>query len=159
LGDWEYGALAPREAYPKGKAAAIKALELDNTLGEAHTSLAFSLDVFDWDWKTADAEFRRAIELNPGYATAHHWYAWHLSEMGQNSDAIAEMKKAEHLDPLSLIIKADMAEILLVAHLKDKAIEQCRSTVQMDPNFAIAHLETRPSVRARPQLQRSDLRI
>jgi len=141
LGDWEYGALAPSEAYPKGKAAAIKALELDNTLGEAHTSLAFSLDVFDWDWKAAEREFRRAIELNPGYATAHHWYAWHLSEMGRNSEAITEIRKAEHLDPLSLIISADVAEILLVAHLNDKAIEQCRRTVQMDPNFAIAHLE------------------
>jgi len=141
LGDWEYGALAPSEAYPKAKAAAIKALELDNTLGEAHTSLAFSLDVFDRDWESAEREFRRAIELNPGYATAHHWYAWHLSEIGRNSEAIAEMRKAEHLDPLSLIISADMAEILLVAHLNDEAAEQSRRTVDMDPNFAIAHFE------------------
>jgi TolB-like protein/DNA-binding winged helix-turn-helix (wHTH) protein/Tfp pilus assembly protein PilF len=141
LGDWEYGVLAPSEAYPKAKGAATKALELDNTLGEAHTSLAFSLDVFDWDWKSAEREFRRAIELNPGYATAHHWYAWHLSEMGRNSEAIAEMRKAENLDPLSLIISADMAEILLVAHLNDEAIKQSRRTVDMDPNFAIAHYE------------------
>jgi TolB-like protein/DNA-binding winged helix-turn-helix (wHTH) protein/Flp pilus assembly protein TadD len=119
LGDWEYGVLAPNEAYPKAKAAAVKALELDNTLGEAHASLAFSLDVFDWDWGSAEREFRRAIALNPGYATAHHWYAWHLSEMGRNSEAIAEMRKAENLDPLSLIISADMAELLLVAHLND----------------------------------------
>ena len=141
LGDWEYGVLAPSEAYPKAKAAAIKALELDNALGEAHTSLAFSLDVFDWDWESAEREFRRAIGLNPGYATAHHWYAWHLSEMGRNSEAIAEMRKAENLDPLSLIISADVAEILLVAHLNDKAIVQSRKTVDMDPNFAIAHYE------------------
>jgi TolB-like protein/DNA-binding winged helix-turn-helix (wHTH) protein/Tfp pilus assembly protein PilF len=141
LGDWEYGALTPSEAYPKAKVAAIKALELDSTLGEAHTSLAFSLDVFDWDWTSAEKEFQRAIELNPGYATAHHWYAWHLSEMGRNSEAIAEMRKAEHLDPLSLIISADMSEILLVAHLNDEAIEQTRRTIDMDPNFAIAHYE------------------
>jgi TolB-like protein/DNA-binding winged helix-turn-helix (wHTH) protein/Tfp pilus assembly protein PilF len=141
LGDWEYGVLAPSEAYPKAKAAAIKALELDNALGEAHTSLAFSLDVFDWDWESAEKEFRRAIELNPGYATAHHWYAWHLSEMARNSEAIAEMRKAENLDPLSLIISADVAEILLVAHLNDEAIAQSRKTVDMDPNFAIAHYE------------------
>jgi len=141
LGDWEYGALAPSEAYPKAKAAAIKALELNNTLGEAHTSLAFSLDVFDRDWQSAEKEFRKAIELNPGYATAHHWYAWHLSEVGRNAEAIAEMRKAEHLDPLSLIISADMAEILLVAHLNDEAVEQSRRTVDMDPNFAIAHFE------------------
>ena len=141
LGDWEYGVLAPNEAYPKAKAAAIKALELDNTLSEAHTSLAFSSDVFDWDWESAEREFRRAIELNPGYATAHHWYAWHLSEMGRNSEAVAEMRKAENLDPLSLIISADIAEILLVAHLNDEAIEQGRKTVVMDPNFAIGHYE------------------
>ena len=141
LGDWEYGVLAPSEAYPKAKAAAIKALELDNALGEAHSSLAFSLDVFDWDWESAEKEFRRAIELNAGYATAHHWYAWHLSEMGRNSEAIAEMRKAENLDPLSLIISADVAEILLVAHLNDEAIAQSRKTVDMDPNFAIAHYE------------------
>ncbi len=141
LGDWEYGILAPKEAFPRAKAAATKALELDNTLGEAHTSLAFSLDLFDWDWASAEREFRRAIELNPGYATAHHWYAWHLSEMGRNREAIAEMRKAQNLDPLSLIISADVAEILLVAHSYDQAIEQSRKTVDMDPNFAVAHYE------------------
>jgi TolB-like protein/DNA-binding winged helix-turn-helix (wHTH) protein/Tfp pilus assembly protein PilF len=141
LGDWEYGVLVPSEAYPKAKAAAIKALDLDKTLAEAHTSLAFSLDAFDWDWQSAENEFRRAIELNTGYATAHHWYAWHLSEMGRNSEAIAEMKKAENLDPLSLIISADMAEILLVAHLNDEAVEQSRRTIDMDPHFGIAHYE------------------
>lgn len=141
LGDWEYGSFAPNEAYPKAKAAAIKALELDSTLSEAHTSLAFSLDVFDWDWATAETEFKRAIELNPGYATAHQWYADHLIEMGRDSEAIAEMRKAENLDPLSLIISADMAGILLVAHLDDEAVEQSRRTLAMDPNFAIAHLE------------------
>ena len=81
------------------------------------------------------------LELNPSYATAHHWYADHLSQMGRNNEAIAEMRKAEHLDPLSLIISADMAGILLVAHLNDEAIAQSRKTVDMDPNFAIAHLE------------------
>jgi TolB-like protein/DNA-binding winged helix-turn-helix (wHTH) protein/Tfp pilus assembly protein PilF len=141
LGDWEYGVLTPNEAYPKAKAAAIKALDADNTLGEAHTSLAFSLDASDWDWKSAEMEYRRAIELNPGYATAHHWYAWHLSELGRSDEAIAEMKKAESLDPLSLIIGAETAEILLVAHRTDESIEQSRKTIAMDSNFAIAHLE------------------
>jgi TolB-like protein/DNA-binding winged helix-turn-helix (wHTH) protein/Tfp pilus assembly protein PilF len=141
LGDWEYGVLVPSEAYPKAKAAAIKALDLDKTLADAHTSLAFSLDAFDWDWQSAEKEFKRAIELNTGYATAHHWYAWHLSEMGRNSEAIAEMRKAENLDPLSLIISADMGEILLVAHLNDDAVEQSRRTIDMDPHFGIAHYE------------------
>jgi TolB-like protein/DNA-binding winged helix-turn-helix (wHTH) protein/Tfp pilus assembly protein PilF len=140
LGDWEYGVLAPNEAYPKAKAAASKALELDNTLSDAHTSLA-SLGMFDWDWQTAGREFRRAIELNPGYATAHQWYAWHLNLMGRQSEAIAEMRKAESLDPLSLIISADMADVLFVARLYDESIQQSRKTLEMDPNFAIAHFE------------------
>jgi TolB-like protein/DNA-binding winged helix-turn-helix (wHTH) protein/Flp pilus assembly protein TadD len=139
LGDWEYGVLAPREAFPRAKAAATKALQLDHMLGEAHNSLAFCLDGFDWDSKSADAEFRRAIELNPGYATAHHWYAWHLSLLGRNSDAIAEMKKAQNIDPLSLIINADLAELLLIAHLRDESILQSRKTIEMDVNFPLAH--------------------
>jgi len=139
LGDWEYGVLAPSEAFPRAKAAAVKALQLDNTLGEAHTSLAFCLDGFDWDLKSADTEFRRGIELNPGYATAHHWYAWHLALLGRNNDAIAEMKKAQNLDPLSLIINADLAELLLIAHFTDESIQQSRKTIEMDVNFPLAH--------------------
>ena len=139
LGDWQYGVLAPREALPKAKAAATRALQLDSTLGEAHTSLAFCLEGFDWDLKSADREFRRGIELNPGYATAHHWYAWHLSLLGRNTDAIAEMKRAQQLDPLSLIINADLAELLLIAHLTDESIQQSRKTIEMDVNFPLAH--------------------
>ena len=139
LGDWEYGVLASREALPRAKAAAVKALQLDDTLGEAHISLAFCLDAFDWDLKSADTEFRRGLELNPGYATAHHWYAWHLSLMGKNNEAIAELKKAESLDPLSLIINADLAELLLIAHFTDQSIQQSRKTIEMDVNFPLAH--------------------
>jgi TolB-like protein/DNA-binding winged helix-turn-helix (wHTH) protein/Flp pilus assembly protein TadD len=139
LGDWEYGVLSPREAFPRAKAAAVKALQLDNTLGEAHTSLAFCLDGFDWDLKSADSEFRRGIELNPGYATAHHWYAWHLGLLRRNNDAIAEMKRAQNLDPLSLIINADLAELLLIAHFTDESIQQSRKTIEMDVNFPLAH--------------------
>ncbi len=140
LGDWEYGVLAPKEAYPRAKAAASKALELDDTLSEAHASLA-SLGMFDWDWQSAGKEFRRAIELNPGYATAHQWYAWNLNLLGRQSDAIAEMRKAESLDPLSLIISADMADVLFVARLYDESIQQSRKTLEMDPNFAVARFE------------------
>ena len=139
LGDWQYAAMTPKEAYPKAKAAALKAVKLDNALGEAHNSLAFVLDGFDWDLDAAGKEFRRAIELNPGYATAHHWYAWHLALLGQYDKAIAEMKKAESVDPLSLIINADLAELLVLAHSYDEAIEQSRKTIEMDPNFAMAH--------------------
>jgi TolB-like protein/DNA-binding winged helix-turn-helix (wHTH) protein/Tfp pilus assembly protein PilF len=141
LGDWEYGVLAPKDAFPLAKAAAIKALQLDHALGEAHTSLAFCLDGFDWDTKAADEEFRRGIEMNPGYATAHHWYAWHLSLVGRNADAIAEMKRAQNLDPLSLIINADLAELLLIAHLTDESIQQSRRTIEMDANFPLARTQ------------------
>jgi TolB-like protein/DNA-binding winged helix-turn-helix (wHTH) protein/Flp pilus assembly protein TadD len=139
LGDWQYAVMTPEQAFPKAKAAAIKALELDSTLGEAHNSLAFVLDAFDWDLDAAGKEFRRAIELNPGYATAHHWYAWHLSLLGRFDEAIAEMRKAENLDPLSLIINADVAELLVIAHHYDESIAQSRKTIEMDPNFALAH--------------------
>jgi TolB-like protein/DNA-binding winged helix-turn-helix (wHTH) protein/Flp pilus assembly protein TadD len=139
LGDWQYAVMTPKEAFPKAKAAAIKALALDGTLGEAHNSLAFILDGFDWDLDSGGKEFQRAIELNPGYATAHHWYAWHLSLLGRYDEAIAEMRKAENLDPLSLIINADLAELLVLAHLYDESIRQSRKTIEMDPNFALAH--------------------
>jgi tetratricopeptide (TPR) repeat protein len=141
LGDWEYGGMAPKEAFPKAKAAATKALELDDTLGEAHTSLAFCLDLYDWNWDSAESEFKRAIELNPGYATAHHWYSWHLAELGRKDEAIAEMREAANLDPLSLIISADLAEVLLVARLYEQSIQQSLGTIAMDPSFAVAHYQ------------------
>jgi TolB-like protein/Flp pilus assembly protein TadD len=139
LADWEYGVMTPKEALPKAKDAAIKALELDSTLGEAHNSLAFCLDVFDWDLDSAGKEFRQAIELNPSYATAHQWYASHLIVLGRNDEAIAEMRKAATLDPLSLIISSDLADFLVIAHSYDESIRESRKTIEMDPNFALAH--------------------
>jgi TolB-like protein/DNA-binding winged helix-turn-helix (wHTH) protein/Tfp pilus assembly protein PilF len=139
LGDWQYAVMPPMEAFPQAKTAAIKALELDGALGEAHNSLAFVLDGFDWDLDAGGKEFQRAIELSPGYATAHHWYAWHLSLLGRYDEAIVEMRKAENLDPLSLIINADLAELLALAHSYDESIRQSRKTIEMDPNFALAH--------------------
>jgi TolB-like protein/DNA-binding winged helix-turn-helix (wHTH) protein/Flp pilus assembly protein TadD len=139
LGDWQYGVMTPKEALPKAKAAASKALELDSTLSEAHNSLAFCFDAFDWDFDAAGKEFQRSIELNPGYATAHHWYSWHLSLLGRYDQAIEEMRKAKSLDPLSLIINADLAELLSIAHFYDESIIQSRKTIEMDPNFALAH--------------------
>ena len=162
LGDWQYAVMTPKEALPKAKAAAIKALELDSTLGEAHNSLAFCLDGFDWDFDSAGKEFRRAIELNPSYATAHHWYAWHLGLLGRFDEAIAEMRKAENFDPLSLIINADLAELLVLAHSYEESIRQSRKTIEMDPNFALAHnqlaqayLQTHMHVEAVAELQKA----
>ncbi len=139
LGDWQYAVMSPKEALPKAKAAAIKALELDSALGEAHNSLAFCLDGFDWAFDSAGKEFLRAIELNPGYATAHHWYAWHLALLHRYDEALAEMRKAENLDPLSLVINADLAELLALAHSYDESILQSRKTIEMDPNFGLAY--------------------
>lgn len=131
----------PKEAYPKSKALAEKALELDNSLSEAHTSMAVCLDFFYWDRAGAEREFRRAIELNPSYATAHQGYAWMLTELGRNKEAIGEIQTAESLDPLSINISADMAEMLIFAHRYDDAIRQSRKTIEMDPSRAQAHFE------------------
>src|SRR5271154_2278307 len=139
MGDWQYAVMPPKQAFPQAKAAAVKALELDSSLGEAHNSLAFCLDGFDWNFEAAGTEFQRAIELNPSYATAHHWYAWHLSLFGRYDEALAEMRKAENLDPLSLIINSDLAELLLIARSYDESIRQSLKVIEMDPDFALAH--------------------
>jgi TolB-like protein/DNA-binding winged helix-turn-helix (wHTH) protein/Flp pilus assembly protein TadD len=140
-GDWEYGVLSPQEAFSQAKAAATKAIALDDSLSEAHTSLAFALDLYGWNWEAAEEEYKRAIQLNPGYATAHLWYAWHLMVIGRNSEGIRELRKAESLDPLSLIISADMADALCIAHLYDESVQQSRKTLELDPNFSVAHYE------------------
>jgi tetratricopeptide (TPR) repeat protein len=141
LGNSDFAILTAREAYPKAKAAATKALELDNSLSEAHTSLAFCLGLFEWNWEAAEKEFQQAIGLNPGYATAHQWYALQLSVIGRHREAIAEMSKAESLDPLSLIISSDMADVLFAAYQYDESMQESRKAIDMDPNFAIAHFE------------------
>jgi tetratricopeptide (TPR) repeat protein len=140
-GDWKYGVLSPQDAFPKAAAAAGKALALDDTLGEAHASLAFALDLYAWDWQAAETEYNQAIKLNPSYATAHQWYSWHLIMMGRYDDAMFELRKAQNLDPLSLIINADIADALCVARRYDEAVEQSKKTLQMDPNFAVGHYE------------------
>src|SRR6202451_1287399 len=139
LGDWQYGVMSTKEALPKAKAAAIKALELDSSLSEAHTSLGYSLRAFDWDFDSAGRAFQRAIEINPGYATAHHWNAMNLGLLGRPKDALVEMRKAENLDPLSLIINADLAEFLLLTHSYDESVKQSRKIIEMDSTFAIGH--------------------
>ena len=135
-----FGAASPKDSLPQAKAAAKKALELDNTLGEAHASLAQALFAYDFNFAEANREFRRAIELNPNYATAHQWYGQGgLAPLGQFEDAIAEMKRALELDPLSVIINADLGSVLCSARRYDTAIEQLRKTVEMDPRFYYAH--------------------
>ena len=135
-----FAAASPKESLPKAKAAALRALELDNTLGEAHASLGQALVAYDFDFAGANREFRRAIELNPNYATAHQWYAESgLIPLGRFDEAIAEINRASELDPLSVIINADVGGVLFNARHYDEAIAQLRKTLEMDPGFYYAH--------------------
>src|SRR5437762_2990139 len=135
-----FGAASPKDSLPQAKAAAEKALELDSTLGEAHASLAQALLAYDFDFAGANREFQHAIELNPNYATAHHWYGESvLAPLSQFEDAIAQLKRALQLDPLSMIINADVGTVLTNARRYDEAIEQLRKTLEMDPSFYYAH--------------------
>jgi tetratricopeptide (TPR) repeat protein len=120
---------------PKARAAAIKALEIDDGLAEAHASLALVHVFFDWDWSGAETQYRKAIGLNPGYASAHHWYGWYLALMGRLDQATAEMKRAQELDPLSLEITADLGLSFFFARRYDVAIEQFKKALEMDKNF------------------------
>ena len=135
-----YNFAAPHQTMPKAKESAIKALALDNSLAEAHVSLAHVLMNYDWNWSEAEKEFKRSIELKPDYATAHQWYAIHyLTATGRLEEAVKEMKKALELEPASLVMNTFMGATLYYAGRYDEAIDQCRRTVEMDPNFAVAH--------------------
>jgi len=131
--------LPPREAMPKAKAAAIRALELDETLAEAHASLGRVLAAYDWDWTSAEKEYKRAIELNPRYAVAHQWYGGYLAVMGRSDEAIAERKRAVELEPLSPIINFELGLAFYFARDYDRAIEQFQKTLELDQNFPAAH--------------------
>jgi Flp pilus assembly protein TadD len=129
-------------------------------LGEAHASRALCLELFDWDWKAAEGELLRATKLSPSYASAHQWYAWDLIVLGRNDEGLGELKKAEALDPLSLIISADLADALVIAHRYEESMQQSRKTMEMDPSFAVAHyqmaqafVQTHPYKQAAMELQ------
>lgn len=135
-----YSTQSQPEFMSKARAAAVHALQLDETLPEAHAALALIVQNHDWDWQTAEKEFRRAIELNPNYATAHHWYAEHLMWQGRFDEALQESERARQLDPLSLIIAADNGAILYFSRQYDRAIDKWKSVREMDPDFLRAHL-------------------
>ena len=136
----DYGSLTPQETYTRARAAALKALEIDDTLGEAHASLAIIRVRRDWDWVGAEQEFKRAIELYPGYTTAHHWYAIFLTVMGRLDEARGEIKRAQQLDPLSLVVKTASAwPVYVSARQYEQAIGELRTAIALDPNFAGAH--------------------
>jgi eukaryotic-like serine/threonine-protein kinase len=136
----QYGAASPADSFPQAIVAAKKAIELDDTLAEAHTSLACSLAYYDFDFGQSVKEFERAIQLNPNYATAHHWLSnGVLSALGQFERAIAEGKRAVELDPLSLVINTDLGQDFFYARRYDEAIVHLRKTIEMDPRFYFAH--------------------
>jgi tetratricopeptide (TPR) repeat protein len=148
-----YYVLPPAEAYPKAKTAALKALEIDESLAEAHTSLAFALMHFDWDWPAAESEFKRAIELNPSYAVGESWYAYFLTVTGRFDEAVVLRKRAQALDPLSAVVSSDVGLTLYFARKYDETIEQFRTTLASDPSFYGAYI---PLGAALLQKQRHD---
>jgi tetratricopeptide (TPR) repeat protein len=131
----------PREEFiARAKAAAIKALEIDQSLAEPHATLGYVKFWYDWDFAGAELEFRRAIELNPDYATAHHWYGEALGMMGRFEDAVKELRIAQQVDPLSPIINADLGKLFFLAREPDQAIEQLGKTLELDPELPLAHV-------------------
>lgn len=133
LGFYEF--VKPKEVYPKAKEAALKALELDNTLVEAHTSLAFTHTLYNWDWQSAEKEFLLALELNPGYATAHHWYSEFLMATGRFEEGIAQARKAQRFDPLGLIINTLLGMAYFLSGDFDRSIAECKKTLKMAPDY------------------------
>ena len=149
-----YGAASALESFPQAEAAAKKALELDDALAEAHTSLAQVLVSYDFDFEGSTREFERAIALNPNYATAHHWYgSGPPLSLGEFDRAIAELKRAQQLDPLSLIINADLGSGFVTARRYDDAIAQLRKTIEMDPHFYYAHWNLGEALELKGQLR------
>jgi len=134
-----FGYSPPSETFPRAKAAAHRALGIDNSLGEAHASLGWVAACYDWDWPAAEREFKRAIELNPEYATAHEWYAVYLFAMGRFDESIAEALRARELDPLSLIINAVVGVTYYAARRYDESIKHHGKALEMDPNFLLAN--------------------
>lgn len=134
-----FGYLPPKEMFPKAREAARKALEIDATLGEAHASLAYTNMLFDWDWSAAEMEFKRAIELNPNYATAHERYGLYLSIMGRFDEGITETEQARDLDPLSPIINALVGISYYFARRYEESIAKHQKTLELDPNFLLAN--------------------
>jgi serine/threonine protein kinase/tetratricopeptide (TPR) repeat protein len=131
--------LPPKDAFPKGKMAAMQALRLDPDLGEAHTPLAAVLWLQDWQWPEAQVEFERSLALNPAHPTANHWYAEYLMIIGRHTEAIERMKKSQELDPLSLIISVAIGWAFYMARRYDEALEQLRRTVELDPNYPVTY--------------------
>lgn len=136
---FDVGSLPVGELVSKAKAAALRALEIDDTLAEAHTSLAYAKHLFDWDWAGAESGFRRAIDLNPNYANAHHWYSHYLTAHSRMDESLVHSKLALELDPLSVVMQTHLGWHHLYAREYDPAIEQLKNALTTDPEFLHAH--------------------
>ena len=134
-----FGIESPNEVVPRARAAALRAIELDDRSAEAHASMAYLMSRFDWNWEQADREFRRALELDPKYTTAHHWYALHLITLGRTVDAISQIRTAQALDPGSLVLRSDTALVLFYARRYDEAVQECKKALEIDASFGLAH--------------------
>jgi DNA-binding winged helix-turn-helix (wHTH) protein/TolB-like protein/Tfp pilus assembly protein PilF len=139
----DYDWLPATDAGSKARVAVTRALEIDDTLAEAHASLADIKRFYDWDFAGAEREYQRAIELNPNYVTAHQWYGEFLSAMGRHDEAIREMKRAEELDPVSVVVKNASGWILLFARRYDEAIAACQKVIEMDPGYGEVYSQLR----------------
>jgi len=135
-----YGVASAPDSMPQAKAAAMRALEIDEQLAEAHTALGFYLSNYEWDREGSEKEYRRAIELRPNYATAHHWLGADLGNVKRFDEGIAELQRAEELDPLSSIIGTNLGDNFRLARRYDDAIAQCKKVITRSPNFSYAHL-------------------
>jgi DNA-binding winged helix-turn-helix (wHTH) protein/tetratricopeptide (TPR) repeat protein len=147
-----HGAVAPRDVFPQAIAAAERALELDESFAEAHTSLAYARFIYERHWEKAERGFRRAIELSPGYATAHQWYSFLLAALCRHGEAIAQARQARQLDPLSLVINADLGMVLCFAR-DPAAEEQLLQTLELDPSFSYARFELGFSLQQQGRLE------
>jgi eukaryotic-like serine/threonine-protein kinase len=136
---FDVGSFSPTQAFPQAKAAAEKALQLDDTLADGHNSLAYAKLLYDWDWQGSEAEFKRALTLNPGYANAHHWYAHLLMASGRQDEALAESQRALNLDQLSPILHVHLGWHYVYARQYDLALEHLRKALDLDPNYSLAN--------------------
>jgi DNA-binding winged helix-turn-helix (wHTH) protein/TolB-like protein/Tfp pilus assembly protein PilF len=141
-GSYGYSILSPREAMPKAEAAVQKALDIDDTLAEAHASLAYIKFTYDWDWAGAEQEFKRSIALNPLYDNAHHWYSHELMALGRSQEALAEAQRALQISPSDTVMNEHMGWTYLMMGNYDQAIQSAHKALEMDPNFLLAHRVT-----------------
>lgn len=150
-----YGVESASEADPRAKAAAIKALQLDDSLAQAHSSLGMIYFFDEWNWPLAEREFQRAIALNPNYSIVHTWYGLDLAALGRFDEAVTQVRRAQELDPLSLIVDTDVGRILYLSRHYDQAIEAYRKVLELDPNFARVHTRLGMAYAAKGEFRRA----